>query len=207
MLLNSRFTYPQRRHSLQELIQIIRSREQTKTQKKTHSANQTLGILINGPIIRELQLVLQHTNIHIRMVVRPKWCLQKKKKTKKKQKKSQQSQLNSNFFTKKNSQSQSTSHTTSSQNSTNPPHSYTPTPESPLAPNTPQSHKTSSSNPHAPPADQATRARARPSDPASSRAGWQAAAPQAQRSRIRSHATRFGCCYWNWSCCCYWSGC
>jgi len=100
MLLNSRFTYPQRRHSLQELIQIIRSREQTKTQKKTHSANQTLGILINCPIIRELQLVLQHTNIHIRMVVRPKRCLQKKKKKKRKKKKSEKS-IQLQFFHKK----------------------------------------------------------------------------------------------------------
>jgi hypothetical protein len=38
--------------------------------------NQALGVVINGSIIRELQFIPQHSNVHIQMVVNPKRRLQ-----------------------------------------------------------------------------------------------------------------------------------
>ena len=41
----------------------------------TYTTNQALGILINGPVIWELQLILQYPDVHIRVIVGPERCL------------------------------------------------------------------------------------------------------------------------------------
>lgn len=42
----------------------------------THSSNKTFGILVHSFIVRELQLVLQYSIIHIGVIVCPEWSLE-----------------------------------------------------------------------------------------------------------------------------------
>lgn len=71
-----------------------------KRKKKAYSTNQTLGILINGSIIRKLQFILQHSNIHIRMIVSPKRRLYNRKTKQTKKKSSAQKNLDQNEVSK-----------------------------------------------------------------------------------------------------------
>lgn len=47
--------------------------------KRTHAADETLRILIHRPILGELQLVLQHSVVHVGMIVRPKRSLSRRR--------------------------------------------------------------------------------------------------------------------------------
>lgn len=47
------------------------SKQKSSRAKRTYPPNQTLRILINRPIIRELQFIMQHIDIHIRMIIGP----------------------------------------------------------------------------------------------------------------------------------------
>ena len=44
----------------------------------TYTPYQTLRVLVHRPVFRELQLVLQHPDVHIRMIIRPEWRLQQR---------------------------------------------------------------------------------------------------------------------------------
>ncbi len=42
---------------------------------RTYAADQTLSVLVHRPILRELQLILEHPVVHVRMVFCPEWRL------------------------------------------------------------------------------------------------------------------------------------
>lgn len=74
MPLDARLFHPESRIPLQELAdsQI----EFAVTKEQAYAADETLRVLVQYPINRELQLILQYADIHVRMIVCPEWRLQ-----------------------------------------------------------------------------------------------------------------------------------
>ena len=77
MLLDARFFHPECRITLQELL--IDNEYGIECQYLvTYTADQALRILVHGSVLRELQLVLQYSIVHVRVIIGPKWRLHKR---------------------------------------------------------------------------------------------------------------------------------
>jgi hypothetical protein len=66
-----RFAESQSRIPLQQLPPIAISMILSSPGRRTHPTNQTLRILVHGLIFGERELVLQHADIHIRVIISP----------------------------------------------------------------------------------------------------------------------------------------
>jgi hypothetical protein len=71
----SRLAHSEPRNSLKQLGRL--SDKIRKIDDNPHPPYQALCILIDCPIFGELQLVLQYSDIHIRVVISPERCLSK----------------------------------------------------------------------------------------------------------------------------------
>lgn len=77
MLLDARFLDPQSRVALQQLINNKIRYDRSIQYYGTHTADETLGILIHRLIVWELQLILQHSVVHVRVIISPEWSLRR----------------------------------------------------------------------------------------------------------------------------------
>jgi hypothetical protein len=44
--------------------------------RQTHAANKTLRVLVHHRVVLELQFILENSNVHIMVIIRPEWRLQ-----------------------------------------------------------------------------------------------------------------------------------